>query len=303
MSNKEEAAALLRENSRLAQQVHRLQSIVSTLRDEVSDANAEIGALRRLFDEQKQILLQEIERERSWREALAKQAGAAKSVVKISVGTNTTNDSHTSTVADAATNTPGNSSSRGGNGNSVSAMVVGITDPREFQQQQQQQQLMSHNGSASFGSPPQKRMTMLVGSPVQSSALFQQNQQQQQQLQRVGSPSTTTPAMYQLMQQQQQQNRRRVTTNGIYNNTSNGGGAVVGYPLQEFSDWLCRSSNYHARDLCAMFEAMGAASVDEVCANVTEDDLTKFGIPLLKARSIMHLIMEQTAILLSTRRR
>ena len=203
-----DSAALLRENSRLTQQLKRLQSIVSTLRDEVADANAEIAASRRLFDEQKQILIQEVERERSWREALAKQLSGSK-VQKSSVGTNTMMDSHTSTVADATTMTP--------------------------------------------------------STPTPKKAL----REMQHSFNSFHSNGTQTAI------------RRRVS------------------PLQDFSDWLCRGANYHSRDLCAMFEAMGATSVDEVCANVTEEDLVRSGIPLLKARSMMHLIMEQTAVLLS----
>ena len=198
-----DSAALLRENSRLVQQLKRMQSIVSTLRDEVADANAEIAASRRLFDEQKQILIQEVERERSWRESLAKQVSGSSKSPKVSVGTNTMMDNHTSTVADATTMTP--------------------TSPT-----------------------PKKSRDLQLQARVSG--------------------------------------RRRVSE------------------LQDFSDWLCRGANYHSRDLCALFEAMGASTPDEVCANVTEDDLVKSGIPLLKARSMMHLIMEQTAVLLSQRR-
>jgi hypothetical protein len=202
---------LIRENSRLSAQLKRLQSVVSTLRDEVADANAEIAASRRLFDEQKQILIQEIERERSWRESLAAQLSGSK-IQKISVGTNTLMDSHTSTVADATTMTP-----------------TAAPSPKSVRVSQREVQF--HAPSIQF-TPSQRRAS----------------------------------------------------------------------PLQDFSDWLSRGTNYHSRDLCAMFEAMGATSVDEVCANVTEEDLVRCGIPLLKARGMMHLIMEQTAVLLTQRR-
>jgi hypothetical protein len=205
-------ASLARENARLTAQLKRLQSVVSTLRDEVADANAEIAASRRLFDEQKEILMQEIERERAWRESVVSHV-SVNSVQKFSVGTNTMMDSHTSTVADAATMTPSVSSPPPSKQNALSVKV---------------------NRSSHSGSPIalQRKMS----------------------------------------------------------------------PLQDFADWLSRGTNYRGRDLCAMFDAMGASSVDEVCANVTEEDLVRCGIPLLKARGMMHLIMEQTAVLLAQRK-
>lgn len=57
----------VKENHRLSQLVRKMQDAISTLRDEISDANSELAASRKLFDEQKQILLQELDRERSRR--------------------------------------------------------------------------------------------------------------------------------------------------------------------------------------------------------------------------------------------
>jgi hypothetical protein len=71
--------------------------------------------------------------------------------------------------------------------------------------------------------------------------------------------------------------------------------------LQEFADSLARRVQYYStsgKDLYGIFKALGASSVDEVCANITETDLVQQGVPVLKARSIMHLIMEHTATLL-----
>lgn len=121
MSSREEVVALVREKAKLAQQVKQLQAVAGALRDEVADANAELAASHRLFEEQKAFLMQEIERERAWREALARQLHQSKSA-KVSVGTMTVSESSTTTVADACTNT-------GASTNSFPLMVGGPAPP------------------------------------------------------------------------------------------------------------------------------------------------------------------------------
>lgn len=74
--------------------------------------------------------------------------------------------------------------------------------------------------------------------------------------------------------------------------------------LYQFGDWLSRVSGYRpmdeSKELGTLFDGwMGATSVGEVCATVNERDLTDFGVPVAKARSIMHHVLEHAAYLLS----
>ncbi|CUF93370.1 Hypothetical protein, putative [Bodo saltans] len=89
---------LVKENHRLSQLVRRMQDAVSTLRDEIADANSELAASRKLFDEQKQILLQELDRERLKRSRVESQLERQSSKETTSRGTNTiaTSDASTS---------------------------------------------------------------------------------------------------------------------------------------------------------------------------------------------------------------
>lgn len=193
-------STLVKENSRLTQLVRRMQDAVSTLREEVSDANAELAASRRLFDEQKQILLQELDRERLRRSQLESQVESLSMRYQrkqVSVGTNTI------PTSDAAVET-----------------------------------VDSHHRA------PQGAIT----TTERNSSISQWRT-----------------------------------------------------PLEDFSDWLVRSVGCR-EDLHSIFLSMGARTVEEVCANITEGDLVSSGVALLKARAIMHLIMEQTMSLLSGRR-
>jgi hypothetical protein len=192
---------LTRENGRLAQQNLKLQEIIATLRDEIADANAEIAASRRLFEEQKLVLVQELDRERMWRESLARHIEQQKTrSSSVSIGCNT--DKISTLTSQTMTDLP---------------------------------------------------------KPLYTDRL---------------RPITSIP-------EAMRRNRNRDFS-----------------ALQDFADWLSRSSNYHHRDLFSLFESLGATSVEEVCANITESDLVTFGVPLIKARIIMHLIMEQTEALL-----
>jgi hypothetical protein len=94
---------LVKENHRLSQLVRKMQDAISTLRDEITDANSELAASRKLFDEQKQILLQELDRERSKRFRV--ESLMARQTVKetLSRGTNTLATSDASTSSEQIT--------------------------------------------------------------------------------------------------------------------------------------------------------------------------------------------------------
>lgn len=70
--------------------------------------------------------------------------------------------------------------------------------------------------------------------------------------------------------------------------------------VQQFGEWLMRKSGFMGRDLGSLFGCdLGASSVAEVCATLQERDLVDYGVPIAKARGIMHLVMEHTSMLLS----
>lgn len=84
---------LVKENHRLSQLVRKMQDAISTLRDEITDANAELVASRKLFDEQKQILLQELDRERAKRTRVERVLERSQKKDLVSCGTNTVSTS------------------------------------------------------------------------------------------------------------------------------------------------------------------------------------------------------------------
>ena len=216
---------LRRDNQRLAMQVRRLQDVVAAMRDEIADANAEIVASRRLHDEQKALLLQELHRERAWREQLQK---VVKGGPKISIGVNTVTDVATTTTAETGT------------------MAF---DPSDDDIDDEGYYLEDRHGRSRSNS----------------------------------WAATRAP-------------RRGARETMAYQQMS----AAVGRErvLQEFADSISRRTNYHDRDLYKLFKSLGATTVDEVCANISEQDLVGSGVPVLKARAMMHLIMEHTSTLL-----
>lgn len=307
--------ALRRENARLAQQVRRLQDVVQTMRDEIGDANAEIAASQRLFEEQKGLLLQELQRERAWREQLQRRL-AGSAVARSTVGTSTANEVSTNTVSDAGTMTqqqqPTAMSRSGGGGDSWGASDI--------------EELSDGGGTVvHFGTP--HGTTSSRRQHYQHNHQYQQHHHQQHQQYR---PSTHT------------RDAGTGPPQSLATSSSHGGWppkpvfaapdgvGVGGYPrappfsadgraadaprfgrdafvampaadaaLSRFVEWLAQRSGLPSAALGRVVAALGAASVDELCGNVTERDLVELGVPVLKARSVMHAVMEHTSALLA----
>jgi hypothetical protein len=98
--------ALLRENARLVAQNRKLQELVETMREEIADANAEIAAGKRLYEEQRTAYLHRLESERSALHLTVERLRSAAERPDVrAVATNTFSEISTSTVMDAATNT------------------------------------------------------------------------------------------------------------------------------------------------------------------------------------------------------
>ena len=230
--NDEQLTAVLRENARLVQQTRKLQEVVASMRDEIADANAEIAASKRLAEEQKHILLLELQRERAQREALDKRLQTMH-VEQVSVGTNTATEVSTSTVSDAQTMTSS-----------------GVSPPRDGG-------YAADAPSSSMRYYRQEAAPPLIQAPPTPSSSWQRTFMRQKEPRRI-EPSE----------------------------------------VQQFAQHLCHSVQFYGVDLCSVFESMGAASVGELCATITERDLIAYGVPLVKARGMMHVIMETTAALL-----
>lgn len=224
-----------RDNRRLASQVKRLQDVVAAMRDEIADANAEIVASRRLHDEQKALLLQELHRERSWREQLQRSTAQPQ---KHSVGVNTTTDAQTLTTCEVGT-------------------TMALDMPSDDDMEGSQGQYGDDGGYAAHRQVI--RATTAGGSTWKGVASRNGNGKR-------GGPSVES-------------RESRI--------------------LREFADSLARRTGYYSTDIYELFHSdLGATKVDEVCANITEEDLLNGGIPVIKARGMMHLIMEHTNTLL-----
>lgn len=93
-----------------------------------------------------------------------------------------------------------------------------------------------------------------------------------------------------------------VGTDDVAEETPHGPSSQHGFArreLGEFSEWLARHAHYHGPSLAVLFDTMGASTVVDVCSTISEKDLLGHGVSIVKARSIMHLIREHTAALLS----
>ena len=79
-------------------QVRRLEEAVHTLREELSDANEELLASRKLFDEQRCLLLRELDRERLLREQMQREVTRFKSLYESQLVRPATSTVGTSTI-------------------------------------------------------------------------------------------------------------------------------------------------------------------------------------------------------------
>lgn len=263
-----EYQALVRENARLTSQVRRLQDVVSTMREEIADANAEVAALTRLHEEQHSLVLQELARERGLRQKLQAHITERANVQHASVGTGTVNETGTSTQSDATTSTVSSGVGRmtitddvdtlrlGGGGEYLIEDYPAATAGRNAPTFGRGLSVAPPKSTGGFGGGPQP-LTMRGAVPVPRSAPAA-----------AAAPASNTLEVHQ------------------------------------FGDWLTRMSGYRpshpSRDLGELFDTvLGATSAGEVCATVTERDLVEFGVPVAKARAILHYVMEHAAFLLA----
>lgn len=174
---------LFAENARLSASLRKWQDAAVALRDEVEDANSEILALRRLFEEQKQMLIAELDRERNQRCELERELKLLRHSSK-------------KPVVSTGTNTP-----------STTEVAVSTDE------------MSPHY--------------LLVKPPVTDA-------------------------------------------------------------LQMFADALARNAGVLTIDLYQLFRDLGADSVEEICAHISEKDLLRAGVPLMKARAVMNLVAQKT---------
>lgn len=282
MATQADYDALKRENVRLVSQARRLQELVQAMREEISDANAEIAASKRLYEEQRQMFLHELQRERAQKERLAQAIDSRNRIVKKSVATNTYSTVSTSTVSDAATNTV--ISTLGDKGPSNAGLVAATAASSSSIHRARPQTVMTSTGSGGSGMAtqtppgfgPRNHDGMGIPPPPgfgEHAATATPHQPPHHSAPYGMGPKT--PHHYERLHENQE--------------------------LRQFADYLSRRSGHRGRDLYHLFDAvMGATNVTELCATINERDLVEYGIPLSKARSIMHLVVEHTAVLLSS---
>jgi hypothetical protein len=291
----DEYKAVLRENARLAGQNRKLQELVEAMREEIADANAEIAASKRLHDEQRRAFNERLTQERTTAAThLSRLRTVSERPPQKSVATNTYCEMSTSTVSDAATNTAS------GFGSVVASPAL-IQDKTGLRSAAA---YTSDSGTDAW-SPP-RRIADHGGAHQHSAARRHHSNANDH-----GYP--TAPYHNPPMHHHQQQQYGGGGSAGLVHSPVAGGGMSgfyghgnaqaaqrVPHELRQFADFLARSAGYLGRDLTPLFASvLGAGSVSEVCATLAERDLVEFGVPIAKARTIMHLVMDHTSMLLS----
>lgn len=260
-------------------QVRRLEEAVQTLREELSDANEELLASRKLFDEQRGLLLRELDRERLLREQMQREVARFKGLYEAQLVRPATSTVGTSTIPQMEV----------GVATEQSFPVTHYVDFVDEEQGQDEDEGMrgqwarnpSSSSSLHAALPRQRAQTSsktgrnlsMVGwhgpEPVASPwGNPQQPQQAAKQQQFVVSPSPRTNREGPMM----------MTPRNL--------------AVTRFADWLCRSTGYFRKDLGQLFVEMGANSVMEICAHLTVEDLVQFGVPVVKARHMMHCVAQ-----------
>lgn len=238
------ADSLVNENRSLRDKLNRLQAHVLNLRDEIRDANAEIHALQRLSEDQKALLLMELDNERAKRLRAEGEVDVLKQNLLLA-------KRQRPPTTDAATNT------------------VSVQDASVSASSSDAMDVIRGDEGVVGGTPTPWWMQL----PVMDVSNVARS-----------SPLALTPNAS-LVHRVQSRNPAHMQP--------------AWDPLSEFAAVLSRAAGLPSSvDLAHIFRALGGVNVEDVCANITESDLTLSGIPPLKARAVMALVARKTAELL-----